>query len=183
MPVVRARAGFRGLGQACQYKISGVTPDPTIPICSGPYQMTPAQIASVQAAQLAGGYSDTTAPGSYTGAFAPGQGPSANIQLAPYTGGSYAGPQPTQSNAPNAVSTVVPAAPVQSNAPNQVVSTSPLQSWTSLFGGSSSPVATPAGACFSLFQGEACIGPIGSTTLLAVGGGLLALFFLFGSHR
>ena len=180
MPIVRSRAGFLGLGQACQYKITGQVPDPSIPICGpGGYQMTAAQIASVQAAQAAGGYSDTTAPGSYTGAFSSGPVP---VQLAPYAGGAYNGP--AQSNAPNAVSTPVPSAPVQSNGPNQVVN--PVVFWPTLFGTATSPVAAPAAVgtpCFSLFQGESCIGPIGSMTLLAVGGGILGLLLVFGGHR
>lgn len=204
--IVRRRSPirFRGMGQAlpyvtsgsCQYLVPGITPDPGIPFCSGSYQMTPAQIASVKAAQAAGGYTDNSEPGGFVGAFAPSalnnpNVPPANetsVTLTPYmppvAPAAIIAPAPAQSNAPNAVSTAVPSAPVQSNAPNPVVSTSPVQSWASLFG--SGPAATPAAAasgCFSLFQGESCIGPIGSMTLLAVGGGIFGLFLLFGGKR
>jgi len=200
--IVRAKAPIRlrGMGQTvssgpCQYQVAGITPDPGIPFCSSSgYQMTPAQIASVRASQAAGGYTDYSEPGAFVGAFSPAglnnpNVPAANettVTLTPYKPPApvVVAPAPAQSNAPNPIPTAVPSAPVQSNAPNPVVSTSPLQSWANMFGAPSTPAVT-AGApgCFSLFQGEACIGPIGSTTLLALGGGLFGLFLLFGSHR
>lgn len=195
--IVRRRSPvrLRGMGQSvtsgsCQYQVPGITPDIGIPFCSGPYQMTPAQIASVQASQVAGGYSNNSEPGAFVGAFAPSalnnpNVPPANettVTLTPYMP-PIVPPAPAQSNAPNPVATAAPSAPVQSNAPNPAVSTSPLQSWANVFGSTATPSAATVAGCFSLFQGESCIGPIGSMTLLAVGGGLVGLFLLFGGHR
>ena len=78
---------------------------------------------------------------------------------------------------PAATSASSPAV-VQSNAPN---STSVIPaSLASLFSSASSS----PGGCFALFGDQnSCIGPIGSTTLMVLGGGLLAWFLLFGGKR
>jgi len=70
-----------------------------------------------------------------------------------------------QSNAPG--STSVGTGTAQSNAP----------------GPAAIVPAVVAPGCFGLFGDATCWGPIGSTTALVLGGGLLAAFFLFGGHR
>jgi len=91
---------------------------------------------------------------------------------------AYTGPTPTppaatsptgQSNAPAPAAVAKPSKKAaQSNAPAPV---------------NVVPVAVSGGGCFSLFSGESCIGPVGSMTALALGGGLLGLWLLFGGHK
>jgi hypothetical protein len=50
--------------------------------------------------------------------------------------------------------------------------------------GAATPVSQPASCSLALFGDTSCIGGvIGTTTALVIGGGLLALFFLFGGKR
>ena len=161
----------RGMGQAaytsgpCQYQVAGITPDPGIPFCGpGGYQMTPAQIASVQASQKAGGYTDVS-----TGAFSPGGNPNC-----PMAGGGGVALQPVsqfvavQSNAPATSVVGSPGTPAQSNAANTSYAT---------------PVTSTPVGCFSLFAGEPCAGPVGLYTLLAGAAAAIAAMSLFGGHR
>jgi hypothetical protein len=98
---------------------------------------------------------------------------------AAYTGPATPAPKPAvvtpqtgQSNAPGPIAVAKPSsAAAQSNAPTAVAQI-PI----------SAPAIPPPG-CFSLFAGESCIGPIGSMTALALGGGLLGLWLLFGGHK
>ena len=98
-----------------------------------------------------------------------------------YTPPAYAGPVPAvttpaaanaqvgQSNAPSPAAVAKPSkAAAQSNAPSSV---------------NMIPATVAAPACFSLFNGESCLGPIGATTALVLGGGLLGLFLLFRGHK
>lgn len=98
-----------------------------------------------------------------------------------YVAPAYAGPVPAvstpatptpavgQSNAPSPAAIAKPSkSAAQSNAPSSV---------------SMIPAAVAGPACFSLFSGESCFGPIGSMTALAIGGGLLGLWLLFGGHK
>jgi hypothetical protein len=181
------------MGQACQYQVAGITPDPGIPFCGpGGYTMTPAQIAAVQLAQEQGGYSDTSeAGGNFAGAFS--SPAAAAASGATYGGSSKAvvlpAPKPSaapaQSNAPTAKPVVTPvtSTAVQSNAPAPTTVT-PTPSGPVLSSGGQfiSPAVALGSGCFSLFPGESCIGPIGSTTLL-VGAGLLGVLFLLGGHK
>ncbi len=45
------------------------------------------------------------------------------------------------------------------------------------------PVFSSGGTCLAFFSGETCIGPIGATTLLVGGLGLLALSWMFGGKK
>lgn len=192
--ILRARSPirFRGMGQSCQYAVAGITPDPGIPICGpGGYTMTAAQIAAVQLAQAQGGYSDTSeAGGNFAGAFS-------SPAAAAASGATYGGPSqavvlpaptpsaaPAQSNAPTPAKVAPTPAPAQSNAPSSVaVSPTPSGYPVLTPGGQMVPASAVLGnACFSLFAGESCIGPIGSTTLL-VGAAALGILFLLGGHK
>lgn len=180
--IVRVRAPIRlkrGMGQsplpsnACQYKLPGISQDPSIPFCAaGGYQMSAAQIASVKAAQIGGGYSDVSG-----GAFGTGvSGPTGILATLPVVPEPKSPPLAVQSNAPAAtpVTATSSSAPVQSNAPAPTPANPPA---TVTPGG----VMTPAvSGCFSLFAGESCIGPIGSTTLLVGAAAILGLFLLAG---
>ena len=93
-----------------------------------------------------------------------------------YTGPNPAVATPAQSNAPAPAKVAKPTkAAAQSNATGSIAQV-PSSSSAPI------PGATP-NTCFSLFAGESCIGPIGATTALVVGGGILGLFFLFGRHK
>ena len=192
--IVRVRAPIRlkrGMGQsplpsnACQYKLPGISQDPSIPFCAaGGYQMSAAQIASVKAAQIGGGYSDVSG-----GAFGTGvSGPTGILATLPVVPEPKSPPLAVQSNAPAAtpVTATSSSAPVQSNAPAPTPAST--NSWANVFGITNPPatvtpggVMTPAvSGCFSLFAGESCIGPIGSTTLLVGAAAILGLFLLAG---
>jgi hypothetical protein len=73
-----------------------------------------------------------------------------------------------QSNAPTPAPVTTPSQPAQSNATNPV---------------SVTPVSVLTPGCFALFGDTSCWGPIGSTTALVLGSGLLGLWFLFGGHK
>jgi hypothetical protein len=97
---------------------------------------------------------------------------------------TVASPVVGQSNAPSPAAVAKPArAAAQSNAPTSV-SMIPAATASSFNNTMTSPAAlSPAPACFSLFSGESCFGPIGSMTALAIGGGILGLWLLFGGHK
>lgn len=142
---------------ACQYQVAGITPDPGIPFCgAGGYQMTSAQIAAVNAAQQAGGYTNTSEPGGYQGAFA--SNASSNPLVPQYT--------------PAPQTTVTPA-----SAPTDTTT-----QYTTQDGNSTVTPAASGSTTATTATGDASLFNLSETDWLLLIGGA-ALLFLFARGR